>query len=184
MNAVMDQGHVYLFFGENRKRMKILVYDGSGLVLIAKRNERGRFMADNELMGRNEITHEELKLIRRSLCGRSKEKRVDASDRPRTPSQSENLIFSQAMFPTNEVRNESGQTTKNRWAELDSQEIEVPVHDSEFEEEGRVRGIEKHRLEKWSDLWKEIPNAFDKNNQIEILEQVSSRRFSKRKNTN
>jgi transposase len=47
MNAVMDQGHVYLFFGKNRKRMKILVYDGSGLVLIAKRIERGRFMASS-----------------------------------------------------------------------------------------------------------------------------------------
>jgi transposase len=63
MSAVMDQGHVYLFFSKNRKRMKILVYDGSGLVLIAKRIERGRFMAHAELMGRNEITHEELKLL-------------------------------------------------------------------------------------------------------------------------
>jgi transposase len=73
----MDQGHVYLFFGKNRKRMKILVYDGSGLVLIAKRIERGRFMAHNELMGRNEITQEELKLllhgsvIRRPVLDRS-----------------------------------------------------------------------------------------------------------------
>lgn len=63
MSAIMDQGHVYLFFGKNRKRMKILVYDGSGLVLIAKRIERGRFMAHSDLMGKNEITHEELKLI-------------------------------------------------------------------------------------------------------------------------
>ena len=63
MNAIMDQGHVYLFFGKNKKRIKILVYDGSGLVLIAKRIERGRFMSLSELLGRHEITQEELKLI-------------------------------------------------------------------------------------------------------------------------
>jgi len=63
MSAVMDQGHVYLFFGKNRKRIKILVYDGSGLVLIAKRIERGRFMSHAELLGRSEISQEELKLI-------------------------------------------------------------------------------------------------------------------------
>lgn len=63
MNAVMDQGHLYLFFGKNRRRIKMLFYDGSGLVLIAKRIERGRFMALRELMNRNEITQEELKLI-------------------------------------------------------------------------------------------------------------------------
>ncbi len=63
MNAIMDQGHVYFFFGKNKKRIKILVYDGSGLVLIAKRIERGRFMSLSELLGRHEITHDELKLI-------------------------------------------------------------------------------------------------------------------------
>lgn len=63
MQAKMDQGHVYLFFGKNRRRLKVLIYDGSGLVLISKRIERGSFMAHSELMGRAEITIEELKLI-------------------------------------------------------------------------------------------------------------------------
>lgn len=63
MNAMMDQGHVYLFFGKNRKRIKILFYDGSGLLLIAKRIERGRFMGLSELMGRGEIRLTELKQI-------------------------------------------------------------------------------------------------------------------------
>jgi len=63
MNAIMDQGHIYLFFGKNRRRVKILVYDGSGLVLIAKRIERGRFMSLSELLGRHEISQDELKLI-------------------------------------------------------------------------------------------------------------------------
>jgi transposase len=77
MNALMDQGHVYLFFGKNRRRVKVLFYDGSGLVLIAKRIERGKFMSLEELLGRSEITQEELKLImhgsiiRRAILDRS-----------------------------------------------------------------------------------------------------------------
>ena len=63
MKAQMDQGHVYLFFGKNRRRLKILSYDGTGLVLIAKRIERGGFMQLSELMARSEITIQELKLI-------------------------------------------------------------------------------------------------------------------------
>jgi transposase len=63
MSAVMDQGHVYMFFGKNRRRLKIIFYDGSGLVLIAKRIERGSFMSLLDLLGRSEVTQEELKLI-------------------------------------------------------------------------------------------------------------------------
>ena len=57
--------------------MKLLVYDGSGLVLIAKRMERGNFMSLSELMGKTEISHDELKLImhgsviRRAVVDRS-----------------------------------------------------------------------------------------------------------------
>lgn len=63
MNALMDQGHVYFFFGKNRKRVKLLVFDGTGLVLIAKRMERGKFMDLSEMLGRSEIGLDELKLI-------------------------------------------------------------------------------------------------------------------------
>ncbi len=63
MSAVMDQGHVYVFFGKNRRRLKVLFYDGSGLVLIAKRIERGRFMNLSDLLGRHEIKLSELKQI-------------------------------------------------------------------------------------------------------------------------
>jgi len=63
MKAEMNQGHVYLFFGKNRRRLKVLCYDGTGLVLIAKRIERGGFMQLSELLGRAEITIPELKLI-------------------------------------------------------------------------------------------------------------------------
>jgi transposase len=77
MNAEMNQGHLYVFFGKNRRRIKMLVYDGTGLVLIAKRIERGQFMSHAELLGRNEVTIQEMKLllhgsvIRRPVVDRS-----------------------------------------------------------------------------------------------------------------
>lgn len=36
-------GDVYVFRSRRSDRVKLLVYDGSGLILIAKRLERGRF---------------------------------------------------------------------------------------------------------------------------------------------
>ncbi len=52
MKAEINQGHVYLFFGKNRRRLKVLYFDGSGLVLVAKRIERGSFMSLAELLNR------------------------------------------------------------------------------------------------------------------------------------
>lgn len=63
MQALMDQGHVYLFFGKNRKRIKAIFYDGTGLVLISKRIEKGSFMSLGGLLGRSEVSLAELKLI-------------------------------------------------------------------------------------------------------------------------
>jgi len=62
MKAVIDQGHVYLFFGKNRRRLKAIFYDGTGLVLVAKRMERGHFMSIRELE-KSEITLSDLRLI-------------------------------------------------------------------------------------------------------------------------
>jgi len=38
-------GDAFVFVGKNRKRAKVLWYDGSGLVLLAKRLDVGRFAA-------------------------------------------------------------------------------------------------------------------------------------------
>ena len=124
---------------------------------------------------------EKLKLIRRSLYGRSSEVRPEASDRPREKSQRDNLLFSQAMFPTNEVRDESGKTIKTRWENLEVQEVEVDIYADQLEEESRLRLIEKHSLEKWTDLWEEIPNAFETITQIEVIERKYVKKIYKRK---
>jgi transposase len=63
MSAKMNEGHVYIFFGKNKCRLKILIYDGTGLVLVAKKIERKNFMSHAELLGRSEISMDELKLI-------------------------------------------------------------------------------------------------------------------------
>lgn len=63
MRGKIDQGHLYLFLGKNRRRAKAIFFDGTGLVLISKRIERGRFMARVELGDITEITSVELKQI-------------------------------------------------------------------------------------------------------------------------
>ena len=63
MNSSIDAGHVYLFLGKNRKRIKALYFDGSGLVLVHKRMEKNSFMHVDNLEDVKEISLAELKLI-------------------------------------------------------------------------------------------------------------------------
>lgn len=63
MKNNINQGHLYLFLGKNRRRIKAIFYDGTGLVLLAKRIERGRFMACTELSDITEVTIQEFKQI-------------------------------------------------------------------------------------------------------------------------
>lgn len=63
MRGNIPAGHVYLFLGKNRRRVKAIVFDGTGLVLIHKRLEVGRFMRVADLGEIREITASELALI-------------------------------------------------------------------------------------------------------------------------
>lgn len=63
MKQDINQGHVYLFFGKNRRRIKGLFFDGTGLVQISKRIERGKFMSRLELGEITEITLLEFKQV-------------------------------------------------------------------------------------------------------------------------
>lgn len=40
-------GHVFVFINKSRTSVKALYYDGTGLVILSKRLERGRFMKVN-----------------------------------------------------------------------------------------------------------------------------------------
>lgn len=72
MNAELVDGDLFLFLGNNRKRLKAICYDGTGLLLLAKRMERGRFMRLEELEEK-EITVDELDwLLRGSTIRRAK----------------------------------------------------------------------------------------------------------------
>jgi transposase len=72
MRAKVVDGDLYLFLGRDRKKCKAICYDGTGVLLIAKRMERGRLMALSDLEER-EITLDELDwLLRGSVVRRPK----------------------------------------------------------------------------------------------------------------
>jgi len=71
MGSNIVDGDFFVFLGKNRKKLKALCYDGTGLLLIAKRMERGRFMALEDLESA-EITVDELDwLLRGSTIRRA-----------------------------------------------------------------------------------------------------------------
>ena len=45
MGHLILSGDLFVFVGKNRRRAKVLYFDGTGLCLFAKRLERGRFAA-------------------------------------------------------------------------------------------------------------------------------------------
>ena len=120
---------------------------------------------------------ERLKLMRRDQHVRSREQRPEASDRPRDKSQQESLLFSQAMFPSNEVRNEHGKTIKTRWENLETIEIEVGISSEELELEAELRGITEPKGAKWE----ELPGVYDTHTQIEIIERRYVKKVYKKK---
>ena len=56
------EGDLFLFVSRNRKRAKVLYFDGTGLCLLAKRLERGTFGAPWK-QRRSELTLSELALF-------------------------------------------------------------------------------------------------------------------------
>ena len=56
-------GDLYLFVSRNRQRAKVLLWDGTGMCLYAKRLERGRFARLRGEGSRRELTVSELALF-------------------------------------------------------------------------------------------------------------------------
>jgi len=65
-------GDLYLFLGRDRRKCKAICYDSTGVLLVAKRMERGRLMRLEDLEEK-EITSDELDwLLRGSVIRRAK----------------------------------------------------------------------------------------------------------------
>jgi transposase len=65
LNCDPKSGHVFIFTNARRNRLKLLVYDGSGLWVCAKKLDRGRFRwpeADSTVK-KIVLNHEELALL-------------------------------------------------------------------------------------------------------------------------
>ena len=60
-----ESGHVFLFTNARRNRLKLLVYDGSGLWVCAKKLDGGcfRWPDSNSTVKKIVLTHEELTLL-------------------------------------------------------------------------------------------------------------------------
>jgi transposase len=62
MKRDLLEGDLFLFVGRDRKRAKVLYFDGTGLCLLSKRLEQGQFGAPWK-QRRNEMTLSELALF-------------------------------------------------------------------------------------------------------------------------
>lgn len=60
MKENLFEGNVFLFLGRNRRRAKLLLFDGTGLVLVIKRLDRNTFMSVEDLLSTREIAQEDL----------------------------------------------------------------------------------------------------------------------------
>ena len=54
---------LFLFLGQNRRRLKLLTFDGTGLVLVTKRLEQGIFQSLMRLKEKKTLSAEELELV-------------------------------------------------------------------------------------------------------------------------
>ena len=63
MNLDLLSGAIFLFVGKDRKSAKALLWVGTGLVLIHKKLEEGKFMSFKNLQEVEEISSNELALI-------------------------------------------------------------------------------------------------------------------------
>lgn len=63
MKGSINQGHLFIFLGKNRRRIKSIYFDGTGLVLTTKKIERGQFMQRSELRDITELSLYEFKQI-------------------------------------------------------------------------------------------------------------------------
>lgn len=106
---------------------------------------------------------EQLRTLRKRMFGRSKEDRIEASDRPRDKSQDDVLLFSKSAFPAPESRIESTDPKKNKLPET------VIIHeltDEELKQESELREIPNAS----SAQWEKLEGVFDQSTKIQVVE--------------
>lgn len=106
---------------------------------------------------------EEVKTLRRKIFGRSKEDRVEASERPRDKSQQDVLLFSQAAFPSSEGRQDKTNPRNNK---LPEEVIEHELTNAELQEESKLRGLANPSATQW----KKMNGIFDQVTKIQVIE--------------
>lgn len=62
MKMELLEGDIFLFLGKNRRRLKAICFDGTGLLMITKRLEKGRFMSVEDFE-ESELSVEELNYV-------------------------------------------------------------------------------------------------------------------------
>lgn len=63
MEQNLFEGNVFLFLGKNRRRAKLLLFDGTGLTLVIKRLDQGSFMGVSDFFETKEITQTDLERV-------------------------------------------------------------------------------------------------------------------------
>jgi transposase len=63
MQENLFEGNLFLFLGKNPRRAKILVFDGTGLLLTTKRLDQGSFMSAADFLETKEIALDELRRL-------------------------------------------------------------------------------------------------------------------------
>ncbi|MFN8790180.1 MAG: IS66 family transposase [Bdellovibrionales bacterium] len=107
---------------------------------------------------------ERVKLMRRQVFGKSSEKRVEASDRPRDKSQEAALVFSQAAFPAFETRSEQ-QKGKAKGGDLEEVVIDHHPTEKDLVSEGESRDVDAASASQWEDT-----GLYDESIKITIVE--------------
>lgn len=122
------------------------------------------------------VIEEKIKLLRKSMFGRSKEDRPEASDRPRDKSQEEAQLFSQAAFPSDETRDKN-EKLSTRWSNLEVVEITHDISADDLKTESELRGVESPNADQWS----EMKNSFDTVTKIQLIERRYVKEIHKKK---
>jgi transposase len=117
---------------------------------------------------------ERIRLLRQSTFGRSREERLEASDRARDKSQDAALVFSQAAFPAPETRIES-EKNKAKGRDLNEIIIDHRATPEALKNESVLRGFSDPSAEQWQET-----GLYDQSIKIQLIERRYVREVHRR----